>query len=253
MPSKPVMVNTTGYLPLNYRQSKGFVVRIPFEKLAWSTCLLPLSSFVFCVIWSLLYNFDDSTFTHCKVPNFLPSISAAIGNYRTQRFVWGTAIAVHAGPRFLFTSMYRQYYKDILNNGAQKLASVACFLNVVENVALIGLTFIPSAYNYGESPIIKQELSYRKPLPILRQRSKTNGLVDNVIASPPVQLVLPPIEGAAEARADVNERKTSLEVVPISKISNSRGADQKYKLNCNGKAIMYRAKNVNNHVIAVRP
>ncbi|KAG8256899.1 hypothetical protein J6590_060562 [Homalodisca vitripennis] len=27
-----------------------------------------------------------------------------------------------------------------------------------------------------------QELSYRKPLPILRQRSKSNGLVDNVIA-----------------------------------------------------------------------
>lgn len=84
------------------------------------------------------------------MPNFLPSISAAIGNYRTQRFVWGTAIAVHAGPRFLFTSMYRQYYKDILSNGAQTLASVACFLNVVENVALIGLTFIPSAYNYGK-------------------------------------------------------------------------------------------------------
>ncbi|KAG8308220.1 hypothetical protein J6590_002306 [Homalodisca vitripennis] len=49
--------------------------------------------------------------------------------------------------------------------------------------------------------------------------------------------------------ADVNERKTSLEIVPISKISNSRGADQKYKLNCNGKTIMYRAKNVNNHVM----
>ncbi|KAG8256071.1 hypothetical protein J6590_077355 [Homalodisca vitripennis] len=37
---------------------------------------------------------------------------------------------------------------------------------------------------------IKQELSYRKPLPILRQRSKSSGLVDNVIAvSPLVQLV----------------------------------------------------------------
>ncbi|KAG8252882.1 putative E3 ubiquitin-protein ligase herc1 [Homalodisca vitripennis] len=29
---------------------------------------------------------------------------------------------------------------------------------------------------------VQQELSYRKPLPILRQRSKSNGLVDNVIA-----------------------------------------------------------------------
>ncbi|KAG8320627.1 hypothetical protein J6590_064379 [Homalodisca vitripennis] len=35
-----------------------------------------------------------------------------------------------------------------------------------------------------------------------------------------------------------NERKTSLEIVPISKISNSREADQKYKLNCYGKAII---------------
>ncbi|KAG8321008.1 letm1 and EF-hand domain-containing protein 1, mitochondrial [Homalodisca vitripennis] len=77
---------------------------------------------------------------------------------------------------------------------------------------------------------IKQELSYRKPLPILRQRSKSSGLVDNVIA---------------ESRRP----KTSLKIVPISKISNSRGADQKYKLNCNGKAIMYRAKNLNNHVM----
>lgn len=91
-----------------------------------------------------------------QVPNFLPSISAAIGNYRTQRFVWGTAIAVHAGPRFLFTSMYRQYYKDILTNGAQKLASIACFLNIIENVALIGLTFIPSAYNYGETNFLNK-------------------------------------------------------------------------------------------------
>ncbi|KAG8247830.1 hypothetical protein J6590_053212 [Homalodisca vitripennis] len=151
---------------------------------------------------------------------------------------------------------------------------------------------------------IKQELSYRKPLPILRQRSKSSGLVDNVIAesrrpfswcvallyfrvlplnffkhknstktnitkqklnsllkkkhsklvfildhTPPPKIRVPPAGGAAEARADVKKRKTSLEIVPISKISNSRGAGQKYKLNCNGKAIMYHAKNLNNHVL----
>lgn len=46
--------------------------------------------------------------------------------------------------------MYRRYYKDVLNKKAQRLATVACILNIVENVALIGLTFIPSAYNYGK-------------------------------------------------------------------------------------------------------
>ncbi|KAG8250244.1 hypothetical protein J6590_105766, partial [Homalodisca vitripennis] len=157
---------------------------------------------------------------------------------------------------------------------------------------------------------IKQELSYRKPLPILRQRSKSSGLVDNVIAesrrpfswcvalyfrvlpvhfskyknsiktniikqklnyllkkkhsklvfvldhTPPPKMRVPPAIsagfGSRLPRADVDKRKTSLEIVPISKISNSRRADQKYKLNCNGKAIMYRAKSLNNHD-AARP
>ncbi|KAG8281400.1 hypothetical protein J6590_059694 [Homalodisca vitripennis] len=84
---------------------------------------------------------------------------------------------------------------------------------------------------------IKQELSYRKPLPILRQRSKSSGLVDNVIAES-CRPASGHQRGLRLPHADVNERKTSLEIVPISKISNFRGADQKYKLNCNGKAIM---------------
>ncbi|XP_039285233.1 post-GPI attachment to proteins factor 2 [Nilaparvata lugens] len=153
MTNKPVMI-ASGYLPLSHRgrglkASDGWVLRLPIPSLAWLTCLLPLSSFVFCVVWSLIYNFEDSTFTHCKVPNFLPSISAAIGNYKTQRLVWGAAIAVHAVPRFLFTSMYRKYYRDVLRNRAQRLATLACALNIIENIALIGLTFIPSAYNYA--------------------------------------------------------------------------------------------------------
>ncbi|BES94956.1 post-GPI attachment to proteins factor [Nesidiocoris tenuis] len=141
-------MTNTGYLPLHH-QKKGFVVRLQLSKAAWITCLLPFTAFVFCIIWSLMYNFEDSTFTHCKVQNFLPSISAAIGNYRTQRFVWGTAIAIHALPRFMFAGFHRQYYRDVLNPKAQKLALAACILNVIENIALIGLTFITSAYNYA--------------------------------------------------------------------------------------------------------
>ncbi|KAG8256586.1 hypothetical protein J6590_065298 [Homalodisca vitripennis] len=77
---------------------------------------------------------------------------------------------------------------------------------------------------------------------------KVERLVDNVIAESRrpfswciALLYFPP---SVLPRADVDERKTSLEIVPISKISNSRGANQKYKLNCNGKAMMYRANHV---------
>ncbi|KAG8267754.1 Transmembrane protein adipocyte-associated 1 [Homalodisca vitripennis] len=88
---------------------------------------------------------------------------------------------------------------------------------------------------------------------LFKTEVKVERLVDNVIAefrrpfSWCIALLYFPRALAAPSvlpRADVDERKTSLEIVPISKISNSRGANQKYKLNCNGKAIMYRANHV---------
>jgi hypothetical protein len=60
----------------------------------------------------------------------------------------------------MFASLYRQYYKDILNIKAQRLAIVACVLNVLENLALIGLTFITSAYNYGKHMLLLFLISF---------------------------------------------------------------------------------------------
>ncbi|KAG8277935.1 hypothetical protein J6590_031983 [Homalodisca vitripennis] len=177
-----------------------------------------------------------------------------------------------------------------------------CILNIIEKENLINLqgdAELESKLIFSYI-LLNLELSYRKPLPIFRQRSKSSGLVDNVIAEsrrpfswcvyfrvlplhfskhknstktklfiekntqnlflflitlrhPICEYLRPSVRSSTAPsvlpRADVNERKTSLEIVSISKISNSRGADQKYKLNCNGKAIMYRAKKLNNHVM----
>lgn len=67
--TRSTAMTNTGYLPLHH-QKKGFVVRLQLSKAAWITCLLPFTAFVFCIIWSLMYNFEDSTFTHCKVSGF---------------------------------------------------------------------------------------------------------------------------------------------------------------------------------------
>ncbi|GFG39293.1 hypothetical protein Cfor_02218, partial [Coptotermes formosanus] len=104
------------YLPLHHK-SKGFVLKVPFGKLAW-------------------------------VRNFLPSISSAIGGFSPQRHVWRIAIAIHAGPRLLVARMYYRYYQGILYQWIHFMAAIACWLNVIENVALIGLTFISSAENH---------------------------------------------------------------------------------------------------------
>ncbi|XP_063222761.1 post-GPI attachment to proteins factor 2-like [Bacillus rossius redtenbacheri] len=143
-----MMPTGTEYLPL-YHKNKGFAVRLPFGKLAWVTVSLPLLSFIFCVLWSILFNFERATYTHCEVPNYLPSISAAIGSYAPQKYVWKTAIAIHAGPRFLVARMYYKYYQKVLFEWIHFLAAIACWLNVLENMALIGLTFITSSENYS--------------------------------------------------------------------------------------------------------
>ncbi|KAG8274356.1 hypothetical protein J6590_004382 [Homalodisca vitripennis] len=97
----------------------------------------------------------------------------------------------------------------------------------------------PHRHSPSHSPFVLSRISHRAEMAQNRQRS--SGLVDNVIAESrrPFSWCV-----AVLYFPDVDERKTSLEIVPISKISNSRGADQKYKLNCNGKAIMYRVNHV---------
>lgn len=126
----------------------SYYIRLPFAKFSWLTVCLPLFAFLFAVVYSVLFNFDSATFTHCNVYNFLPSISAAIGNFSPQKEVWQTAIALHALPRFCMAASYFQYNREILTSKVNLFIFLACLLNVIENVALIILSFWTSSENY---------------------------------------------------------------------------------------------------------
>lgn len=129
---------------------KHSTFRIPFGKFAFGVVSLPFVAFIFCITWSILYYFKRSTSTHCDVPNYLPSISAAIGNYQPQRFVWQMAILLQAFPRMLVAHQYVRHYTRIIRSSYRKLAYVACALNSIENFALIGLSLRTSTDDYGE-------------------------------------------------------------------------------------------------------
>uniref|UniRef100_A0A131XWX1 Putative fgf receptor activating protein n=1 Tax=Ixodes ricinus TaxID=34613 RepID=A0A131XWX1_IXORI len=126
------------------------LVHIHFRTIAVVTALLPLSSFLTCIFYSLMFQFKQVTATHCQVANLLPSISAAIGSYTPQRYIWRTGIGLHAAPRLLVSVMYRRYYAAMLADTPkyQFLASAAFWLNVVENLCLLGLTNVSSSENY---------------------------------------------------------------------------------------------------------
>ncbi|XP_076319596.1 acyltransferase PGAP2-like isoform X2 [Tachypleus tridentatus] len=125
-------------------------IKIAFRRFAIVTVSLPLYSFMFCVIWSLLYDFKSSTATHCHVRNYLPSISAAIGGFTPQLYIWRVGIGLHAAPRFVVIFMYFTFYRECLLKRKlwQRLGILTCCLHAVENVSLIGLTYISSSDNY---------------------------------------------------------------------------------------------------------
>ncbi|KAJ8964182.1 hypothetical protein NQ317_012323 [Molorchus minor] len=79
----------------------------------------------------------------------LPSISAAIGNFSPQREIWQGAIAIHALPRFYVAIEYLHHHYSVLFPQDLWIGQVAFFLNVVENLALIILSFFTSSKFYA--------------------------------------------------------------------------------------------------------
>ena len=87
--------------------------------------------------------------------NFLPSISAAIGGFTPQRYVWRICIALQVGLRFLLVGCY-YYWLSGINMGEhkaiyQKLVKVAIGCHIVENLALLTLTCVSSTENFSKS------------------------------------------------------------------------------------------------------
>ncbi|XP_043244959.1 post-GPI attachment to proteins factor 2-like isoform X1 [Amphibalanus amphitrite] len=130
--------------------SGGARLRLRFRHVLLVAVALPLFGFLFCVGWSLLFHFESATSTHCKVANYLPSLSAAIGNFTVQRRVWKTVIALHALPRFLIGYLYYGYWRRTLAplHSARLLMLTAQVFYVSENFGLLGLSFVTSAENF---------------------------------------------------------------------------------------------------------
>lgn len=130
------------------------LLRINVVRLAFGVLSLPTFGFITCVLLSIIYNFEGSTATHCKVPNYLPSASSAIGGFTPQRYIWRICIGLHCFPRFFFTLLYYNHYllprvSSSTEVFYKTLVTVNAILNVVENICLIMLTFISSTENYS--------------------------------------------------------------------------------------------------------
>lgn len=115
-------------------------IKIPFQELAIATATAQISSLVFCLAWSIKFNFHESTATHCRVDNYLPSLSATL-DFTPQRDVWRAFIGLTSPPRYFIAYLY---YRIIFRS------KILLFLHWLEVTALIGLSMVDSMRYFGK-------------------------------------------------------------------------------------------------------
>jgi len=108
------------------------------------TIFLPVFALFFCIVLSMIVDYEKATYTHCEVKEFLPSISAVIGGFNPQKFIWSISIAIITGPRLIIAKLNQNY---LLDHCPSKISSVRFnyFLNNVEILSLMTLSFVPSS------------------------------------------------------------------------------------------------------------
>ncbi|XP_056140005.1 post-GPI attachment to proteins factor 2-like [Lampris incognitus] len=128
---------------------RPLIIRLPFTACVLGAVCLPLFGLATCVLISYVFHFEDSTGTHCQVPNYLPSISASI-SLSPECYIWRFCIGLHSAPRLLVAFTYFKFYHGRFASRFPE--SCVCCLNLAfsffENLGLFLLTYVSSSETY---------------------------------------------------------------------------------------------------------
>lgn len=124
---------------------------------------------IFMEIWStvavffckgfILFDFCHSLYMYTvshscifQVPNYLPSISAAI-SLSPECYIWRFCIGLHSAPRLMVAFTYFRFYKICFDTRFPEspLSCLNLAFSIFENIGLLLLTYVSSSETYCES------------------------------------------------------------------------------------------------------
>ncbi|KAI1721493.1 frag1/DRAM/Sfk1 family domain-containing protein [Ditylenchus destructor] len=124
------------------------ILTVPFKSFVYIVSGLPFSALVLCIALSITLHWDESTRTHCGVPNYLPSVSAAVASYSPERYIWRLLVSIHGGPRIVLAFAFKNF---LISSPLIPFPSigwfhwpcyVACFFHLAEIIFLLLLTIL---------------------------------------------------------------------------------------------------------------
>jgi len=130
-------------------QRRSVMLNIKYRYLALATILVSAVSFVFCIVYSFIFHFDEVTSSHCNVWNLAPSVSASIGSNAPQRYVWTLVMALHTGPRLVLAAINHSVYSACTAGARLRVARLTSLLALCELASLLLVTVVPSVELYS--------------------------------------------------------------------------------------------------------
>lgn len=127
------------------------LLHVSYRRVSYYMFALPVGSLILCTILGWYLHFDEVTATHCKVPNFMPSISALIGT-PPECYLWRGAIALFSSPRIFDAFLYYNFFTYCAASSRLwfKLMNIALFaLHVFQYMFLLILTYVGSKENHA--------------------------------------------------------------------------------------------------------
>jgi hypothetical protein len=123
------------------------IVKVSYYDFGVYCGLLPtFISIALCLFFSYLWHFEAVTFTHCRVYNWVPSVSSVIGNHSPQKYIWRFGVVVVGLQRFCDGYLhYRQFQVYGARSGLKHTLNViTALLQTVQAFALAMLTVVAS-------------------------------------------------------------------------------------------------------------
>jgi hypothetical protein len=128
------------------------LLHIPYMYVMVAMFCMAAGSLIVCLFLGTLLHLDETTGTHCEVPNIVPSISAVIGGSTPERYIWRLGIAFFSFPRTFESFIYHNFFSTSPGHAASAsnshLNKLVWLLHVGQCLSLFILTYVSSTEYY---------------------------------------------------------------------------------------------------------